>query len=76
MNILLHSEDDTAVLGAIIARAMHAGDTLLLAGALGAGKTTLAQAIIKTLMPAASSPQTKPKRYKSPYQLKNPDYSS
>lgn len=46
---LLPTEADTARLGEDIAVAMKAGDALLLAGDLGAGKSSLARAIIRTL---------------------------
>jgi tRNA threonylcarbamoyladenosine biosynthesis protein TsaE len=39
------SADDTRALGAALARGLHPGDVVLLAGDLGAGKTTLAQGI-------------------------------
>ncbi len=39
------STDDTRALGAALARSLRPGDVVLLAGDLGAGKTTLAQGI-------------------------------
>jgi len=39
------SADDTRALGAALARGLRPGDVVLLAGDLGAGKTTLAQGI-------------------------------
>lgn len=40
----------TARLGALLARALAPGDTVLLAGPLGAGKSALAQAVIQALL--------------------------
>lgn len=48
--ILLSDEAATIGLGARLARELKPGDLVLLAGGLGAGKTTLARAIIRTLM--------------------------
>lgn len=50
-NILLPlaTESDTAALGARLARAARAGDCILLEGPIGAGKTSLARAFIRTL---------------------------
>lgn len=45
----LRSLDDTATLGAAIAAALQVGDTVALVGDLGAGKTTLARAILSAL---------------------------
>jgi len=39
----------TAALGARVARALRAGDAILLTGGLGAGKSTLARGLIRTL---------------------------
>ncbi len=39
------SADDTRALGAVLAQSLRPGDVVLLAGDLGAGKTTLAQGI-------------------------------
>jgi tRNA threonylcarbamoyl adenosine modification protein YjeE len=47
--VTLADETATAELGARIARGLEAGDTVLLKGELGAGKTTLARAILKAL---------------------------
>ncbi len=46
--IHLKSEADTLALGARIAAALVPGDTLLLSGDLGAGKTTLARGLIQS----------------------------
>ena len=46
---LLPDEDATALLGADIAAALHAGDVVALKGELGVGKTTLARAIVRAL---------------------------
>jgi tRNA threonylcarbamoyladenosine biosynthesis protein TsaE len=40
-----HSAEDTRALGAALARGLRPGDMVLLAGDLGAGKTTLAQGV-------------------------------
>jgi tRNA threonylcarbamoyl adenosine modification protein YjeE len=45
----LAGEKATADLGARIARGLRAGDAVLLAGDLGAGKTALARAILRAL---------------------------
>jgi tRNA threonylcarbamoyl adenosine modification protein YjeE len=46
--IKLISETDTLALGARIAAVLRAGDTVLLSGDLGAGKTTLARGLIQS----------------------------
>ena len=48
--LLLADDDATAELGRRLGAALHPGDLLLLQGDLGAGKTALARAIIRTLM--------------------------
>jgi tRNA threonylcarbamoyl adenosine modification protein YjeE len=48
--LLLADDDATAELGRRLAAALKPGDLLLLYGDLGAGKTALARAIIRTLM--------------------------
>lgn len=47
MTETLRDEDATAALGVRIARALGPGDAVLLRGALGAGKTALARAILR-----------------------------
>lgn len=46
----LADDDATAALGARIAAALRPGDVVLLEGDLGAGKTALARAIIRSLL--------------------------
>ncbi len=46
-NFLLNTPDDTARFGEVLGRALRAGDIVALLGDLGAGKTTLTQAIAK-----------------------------
>jgi tRNA threonylcarbamoyladenosine biosynthesis protein TsaE len=48
-DLVLHGLDETNRLGGCIAAAMRAGDTIALEGDLGAGKTTLARAILRAL---------------------------
>ena len=49
MERLLPDDDATAVLGAELAATLAPGDLVILEGDLGAGKTALARAIIRTL---------------------------
>ena len=48
--IFLPDDDATAALGARLAARLKRGDLVLLEGGLGAGKTALARAIIRTLV--------------------------
>lgn len=48
--LLLPDDDATAAFGRRLAAALKPGDLILLHGDLGAGKTALARAIIRTLM--------------------------
>ncbi|MGN6490279.1 MAG: tRNA (adenosine(37)-N6)-threonylcarbamoyltransferase complex ATPase subunit type 1 TsaE [Devosia sp.] len=48
--LLLADDDATAALGRRVAAALRPGDLVLLEGDLGAGKTALARAIIRTLL--------------------------
>ena len=54
--IRLDSVHDTEALGARLAALLKAGDTVLLSGDLGAGKTTLARAVIMALCPVEDVP--------------------
>jgi tRNA threonylcarbamoyl adenosine modification protein YjeE len=47
--VFLKDDEATAGLGARLARTLGPGDTVLLIGGLGAGKTSLARAVIRTL---------------------------
>jgi tRNA threonylcarbamoyladenosine biosynthesis protein TsaE len=49
MSLTLHDEASTRALGTRIAGALRAGDSVLLSGPLGAGKTVLARAILRAL---------------------------
>ena len=48
--LFLADDAATAALGAALARDLRAGDLVLLEGGLGAGKTALARAFIRTLL--------------------------
>ena len=48
--LFLPDDDATAALGARLAALLRAGDLIILSGGLGAGKTALARAIIRTLI--------------------------
>ena len=52
-NIKLATEEDTAELGQRLARILSPGDTILLSGPIGAGKTHLARSIIQARLAAA-----------------------
>ena len=47
--MILADEAATARLGAVIARALRSGEAVCLSGPLGAGKSTLARALVRTL---------------------------
>ena len=49
MSLVLADLEATEALGARVARALRAGDVVLLEGPLGAGKSALARAILRTL---------------------------
>jgi tRNA threonylcarbamoyladenosine biosynthesis protein TsaE len=48
VTLFLPDDDATTALGALLAKILRAGDTVLLAGGIGAGKTHLARAFIQT----------------------------
>lgn len=48
--IVIPSEDAMSAFGAQLAQQLAAGDTILLSGPIGAGKTHLARAVISTLL--------------------------
>lgn len=48
LSLSLTSEEETARLGAVLATLLRPGDTVLLEGPIGAGKTHLARALIQT----------------------------
>src|SRR3569623_1085952 len=48
--VFLADDEATAVLGKRLATTLKPGDTVLLIGDLGAGKTSLARAVIRTLV--------------------------
>ena len=50
MRLHLPTDTDTSALGARLAEALRPGDMVLLRGGLGAGKTALARAVIRTLL--------------------------
>jgi tRNA threonylcarbamoyladenosine biosynthesis protein TsaE len=52
--VFLADDEATAALGARLAATLTPGDTVLLIGDLGAGKTSLARAVIRTLVGDAS----------------------
>lgn len=52
----LKSEAETEALGRRIGDALRPGDTVTLAGALGAGKTLLARAIVRRFLPTEEVP--------------------
>ena len=52
MQVDLPDEAATQALGAAVARALRAGDAVCLTGPLGAGKSSLARALIRTLTSA------------------------
>ncbi|MBY4893979.1 tRNA (adenosine(37)-N6)-threonylcarbamoyltransferase complex ATPase subunit type 1 TsaE [Rhodobacteraceae bacterium N5(2021)] len=58
--VVLPSPEATDALAARIARVVEAGDTLLLSGALGAGKTHLARALIRACLGNPNEPVPSP----------------
>ncbi|MEM9763603.1 MAG: tRNA (adenosine(37)-N6)-threonylcarbamoyltransferase complex ATPase subunit type 1 TsaE [Pseudomonadota bacterium] len=57
-SLILSGEDETEAFGRLLAGALDAGDTVLLSGTLGAGKSALARAILRARLadPAAEVP--------------------
>lgn len=51
ISLTLGCEAATTQLGARLARVLQAGDTLLLAGEIGTGKTHLARAVVQEMLP-------------------------
>ena len=60
ITVELPSEAATAALAARLARNLRAGDTLLLEGPIGAGKTHFARAVIKTRLQASGRDEDVP----------------
>lgn len=58
--VILRTPDATDALAQRLARVLEPGDTLLLSGALGAGKTHLARAMIRAFMGNPSEPVPSP----------------
>lgn len=56
VQLVLKSEPETVALGAQIAEMLRPGDLVGLAGNLGAGKTTLARALVRHLLPGEEVP--------------------
>ncbi len=56
VQLVLKSEPETVALGARIAEMLRPGDLVALAGNLGAGKTTLARALVRHLLPGEDVP--------------------
>lgn len=56
VQLILKSEPETVALGAQIAELLRPGDLVGLAGNLGAGKTTLARALVRHLLPGEEVP--------------------
>ena len=54
--MILTSEEETAAIGAALARAARSGDVITLSGPLGAGKTALARGFIDALGHAGEVP--------------------
>lgn len=54
--MILKTEAETAAFGALLARAVRAGDVITLSGPLGAGKTALARGLIVELGHAGDVP--------------------
>ena len=55
-SVLLSDPDETDRLGRLIAASLQPGDTVLLEGQIGAGKTHLARAIVQALHASAGQP--------------------
>lgn len=55
-SVELHSADEMAALGARVAARLRPGDTVTLAGPLGAGKTVFARGLIRHFLPGEEVP--------------------
>ena len=56
LQLILHSEAETADLARRIGQVLRQGDTIALAGTLGSGKTTFGRALIQSFLPREEVP--------------------